>query len=371
MRVSATITLCALLFSISASAEERWILIAGTVNEFHTDARVFNPSFEKDIVVTARFLPTDTGNSGVITAPGTTFTVAKRSMHILNDVTSALFGTPALGAIQFDSPDPFEVTSRIYAQLPDGTLGQFGPGLPASAAKSKGAILQLKDNGNPGEVGTFRTNIGVLNPGNAESVVSWTLYDRNNAAVAAGTTTLPPYGTTRAERMSGVRWFQPVPPAGTDLSDAWVSFSATSPVLAYASVIDNGTTDQTFVPAVEDAGVAPSSPPSQPTTHTFDVTLQDFSITFSPGPGGIELGDTVRLRIRRLNGIHEFQMVGPDFATVVPNTNPGTATVERAFTVTQEGTYTYFCTVITCGVGHNVMTGFFVVGGEDPGAPGY
>ncbi|HUP48218.1 MAG TPA: hypothetical protein VNA04_05440, partial [Thermoanaerobaculia bacterium] len=292
----------------------------------------------------------------------TTFTVAKRSMHILNDVTSALFGTSALGAIQFDSPDPLEVTSRIYAQLPGGTLGQFGPGLPASAAKSKGAILQLKDNGEPGTPGTFRTNIGLLNPTSAESVVSWTLYDRNNAAAATGTTTLPPYGTTPPVRMSSpaaARWFQPVPPAGVDLSDAWVSFSATSPVFAYASVVDNGTTDQTFVPAVDDAGVPPEPP--QQTTHTFNVTLQDFSITFSPAPSGIRVGDQVRLRIDRIEGIHGFQLTGPNFVTLVGPLVPS-GIEERTFTVTEAGQHQYFCTVPTCdpsGPGHNAMFGSF------------
>jgi len=371
--------LLSLLLATPLLAADRWVLISGTTGPFHTDARVFNPSFEKDIQVTARFAvagnpPVD--NNARISGTGATFVVPKRSMHVLNDVTTALFATNALGAIVFTSDDPFEVTSRIYAQTANGTLGQFGPGLAVGQARAKGAILQMKANGGAGQIGTFRTNIGVVNPVSANTTVQWRLYDRSNALVGTGEMTMPPFGVTTPISMADPFFWDEIQ-SGLDLSDAWVSFSASNPIFAYASVLDNGTTDQTFVPAVEDVGVAPEQPPPQATTHTFDVTLEDFSISFSPAPLNVKVGDTVILRIRRLEGTHGFQMTSPAFSTVVPDTRPtGTGVVERTFTVTQSGTYTYFCTVTTCDGGtggHNFMSGSMQVGEEDnpPTGPGY
>ncbi|HUP45430.1 MAG TPA: hypothetical protein VM779_07950 [Thermoanaerobaculia bacterium] len=358
-----------------AQTQERWLMVAGTAGTFHTDVRLFNPSFEKDIVIRARFVPAPTppsDNRGALGGPGATFTVPKRTMHVLNDVTTALFGnTPTvLGAIQFTSDDPFEVTSRIYSLQDGKTVGQFGPGVPTSAAKTKGAVLQIRANGVRGQVGTFRTNIGVVNPNDSQTSVAWRLYDRNNAVAGTGTTMMPPYGVTQPLAVIDALYFQGLP-GGLDLSDAWVSFTATNPIFVYASVLDNGTEDQTFVPAVDDVGVAPQSPPPQPTTHTFDVTLEDWSITFSPAPTNVQVGDTVRLRIRRENGIHGFQVTAPNSTTVVPDTRP-TSLTERTFTATEEGLYTYFCTVDTCGIGHASMYGTFNVGRDDgPGGPGY
>ncbi|MGZ8868203.1 MAG: hypothetical protein ACXW2P_07655 [Thermoanaerobaculia bacterium] len=359
-RLRFSIVLLALL-ATPLFAADRWILISGTTGAFHTDARVFNPSFEKDIQVTAKFAVA--GNPPVNNAErlaggdGATFTVPKRSMLVLNDVTTALFATNALGAIVFTSPDPFEVTSRIYAQTPNGTLGQFGPGLSPGQAFAKGTLLQMKANGSPGQVGTFRTNIGLVSPVNADTTVQLRLYDRNNTVVGTGELTLPAFGATTPIGM-GDAFFWDQLTAGSDLSDAWVSYSATNPIFAYASVLDNGTTDQTFVPAVQDVGVEPVPQPPQATTHTFDVTLQDFSITFSPAPANVKVGDTVILRIRRLEGSHGFQMSSPSFADVVPSTVPsGSAVVERTFTADAPGNYGYFCTVSLCGEGHSNMFG--------------
>ena len=152
MRVRIPLVVCLLIFASSTFAIDRWVLISGTVGAFHTDARVFNPMFDRDISVTAAFHPTD--GSGVLTQ---TFTVPRRQMRVMDDVTSFLFQTPKLGAIRFTSTDEFEVTSRIYAistTCPSGataTLGQFGPGVDPSSALSRGALLQLKANGSSGQ----------------------------------------------------------------------------------------------------------------------------------------------------------------------------------------------------------------------------
>lgn len=377
MRVRSSL-LVLLLLTSTAAAEDRWIPISGSVGVFRSDARVFNPSFEKDIQVTARFLPggnPPANNAAVMAAAGVTFTVPKRSMHVLNDVVTTLFGASGVGAVHFTSPDPFEVTSRIYAQTADGTFGQFAPGLAPGVAKTKGAVLQMKASGARGQRGTFRTNVGVVNPAGADTTVQWRLYDRNSALAGTGSTTLPPFGVSFPIAMADPFFWGNTVAAGADLSDAWISYTASNPVFVYASVLDNGTEDQTFVPAVDDVGVAPQPPPQQSTTHTFTVSLQDFSIVFSPSPQSrsIRAGDRVVLRIQRLEGTHGFQLTGPNGATLVPDVRPGgSSIVERSFEVAAPGTYSYFCTVATCGAGHQVMFGSFSVGApNDDEGPRY
>jgi hypothetical protein len=261
------LVLCAVLFATPGFAIERWILIAGTTGPFHTDARILNPSFDKDIQIAATFYPL--GGGATTTA---SLAIPKRQMRISNDVTSELFSTTSLGAILFTSSDEFEVTSRIYAVTPAGTLGQFGPGVPVSAAKAKGALLQLRSTGSP-----FRTNVGLVNPNNAVANVTWTVYAKNNSI--AGTKTVA-YGPN--EVLGPTNMASYFSTGSADISDAWVSYSSDQPVFAYASVVDNGTTDQTFVPAVDDKGIAPAPPPPQATVKKFNVELQDFQITVIP-----------------------------------------------------------------------------------------
>jgi plastocyanin len=352
MRTRAVLLLGLLSFATSLFAVDRWVLISGTVSNFHTDARLFNPAFDKDIQISATFYPTD--GSGAQTA---TVSVPKRQMKILDDVTSQLFNTNKLGAILFTSSDNFEATSRIYAQTALGTLGQFGPGTAPSAAKTKGVLLQLKSSN------LFRTNIGVVNPNSATANVTWTLYDKSSAVISSKTTPLPPLSALAPTNMAGGFFFDP---KGSDMSDAWISYSSDQPILAYASVIDAGTTDQTFIPALDDTGTPP--PPAQTGPKSFDVTLQSFSISITPDLSTIKVGDQVVLHIRVIEGDHSFTLVSPSGQTIVPITFPdaGKSAIDRTFTVTAKGTYFYFCTNSFCGIGHSNMSGSFDVGEASP-----
>lgn len=349
MRTRMALFLGLFIFATPLFAIDRWILISGTVGTFHTDGRVFNPDFNKDISITATFFPTD-GSASL----SNTFTVTKRSMRVLNDVTSALFQTSKLGAIKFTSSASFEVTSRIYAITPLGTLGQFGPGTDPTQAKLKGALLQLQASN------SFRTNIGIVNPNNATANVTLVLYDKNSAIVSSKTTAFAPFAVTNP---TSIAVNSLVDPKSADLSDAWISFTSDQPILAYASVVDNGTTDQTFVPAVDDVGVPPAT---GPTTKEFTVNMQDFSISITPDPATLKVGDHAIFHIHLVNGSHVFNMVGPTGSTVVPNTAAG----DRNFDVTSPGIYTYFCNNSLCGSGHSAMTGDFSVGISNDG-PGH
>lgn len=364
MRLRLSLPLLLLAFAVSAAAKDVYLSIGGSVGIFRTDARIFNPSFTKDITITARYLPAGPPGGAPDNSAVTpkTITVPKRSMAVYDDVVQSLFGGgPALGAVRLTSDDDFVATQRIYADesntAKNGTLGQFVPGLEVSLARRKGVLIQLKSSGSRGTRGTFRTNWGGVNP-NAEAVnIKFTLYDRNNAVAGTNTLDVPPFGVVQPNEISGF-----FASAGADLSNAWISFDSNHPVFLYASVLDNGSEDPTFVPAAEDTGVPP---PTQqpPATRTVNVTAQNWMFSVSGGDQ-LNQGDQVRFVITSVEGTHGFQLLTPSGSTVLSTTVGRGQTVEQTVTLASRGNYTYLCTVSSCGVGHTEMVGVLNVGGD-------
>jgi hypothetical protein len=353
----------AVLFTSSAFSKDVYLAVAGSVGVFRTDLRIVNPSTTKDIDIQAYLLPAGLGdNSGV---QPKTITVKKRQMAIYNDVVTSLFNASGLAAIRLTSADDFVATQRIFATAADGTLGQFVPALESSSAKAKGIVTQLKSNGAGGQKGTFRTNLGVVNPNNVAAHVTWRLYDKDNNLVSTGSPlTVPPFGVLGPTGISDSRFFA----VGTaDLSDAWVSYSSDQPVFGWGSVVDNGTTDQIFVPPFEDTGVTQSTT----TTKEFDVRLNSWSITISPDPNTLQANDKVIFHIHNeaTGVVHGFQLNGPNGKILIDSEfytrNDGI--VDQPFTVSGQGTYFYFCTQTSCGIGHADMAGLFTVGDPGPG----
>lgn len=344
----------------TAMAKDIYLSVGGSVGVFRTDARIFNPSPTKSIQVQAWFLPS--GNNDNTAVQPVTITVPKRDMAVYDDVVSSLFHSSGVGAIRLSSADDFVATQRIFAVTDNGTLGQFVPGLDASQAIKNGVLIQIKSSN------AFRTNLGSVNPNNAPAHVTWHLYDKSNALVATGTpVTIPPFGVVSSTNIASGFFFA----ASGDLSDSWVSFTSDQPIFAYASVVDNGTTDPTFIPASADSGADQSTTTPPPATgQSFDVNVSSFQIDIAPAPSGLKPGDQVTFHIHALDAGHGFQLVDPDGQVLIADPS-GTgfkagANFDASFTVTAQGTYTYYCTHPTCGSGHNAMIGTFDVGASTP-----
>lgn len=355
-RVRFAVLLCAMVVAASAFAKDVYLSITGKANGFFTDAAIFNPSFDKDILVTARYLPAGSvtshpDNSGVTTK---TLTIPKRAMVVFDDAVQSMFGGgPALGAIRLTCEDDFVATQRIYADKlasrQTGTLGQFVPGLDAGAAKRKGVVIQLKSgadslNGTPT---SWRTNWGAVNPNAIAATVKMNLRDHNN--VAAGTEktiVLQPFGVLQPTEVAGFFGGQ-----GSDLSDAWFSFDSDQPIFMWGSIVDNGSEDPTFVTAFEDTGVAPAGP--QITTVT--VVAEDFKFTVTPS-GALKAGTQVKFILSKVanSGAHGIRITDSNFATILDVDLTSTA-VERTITLPTSGTYFYVCTNSLCdsGSGHH------------------
>jgi hypothetical protein len=364
--------LCAITaFATSAFAKDVYLSIGGSVGVFRTDLRIFNPSSTKDIQIQAFLLAV--GNVDNSSVSPKTITVPKRSMLVFDDVVASLFSGSGLAGIRLKSDDDFVATQRVYATAADGsTNGQFVPGLDTTTAQKNGVIIQLKATGGKGQARTFRTNVGVVNPNAVAANVTWRLYDKNNAVVGQPMTqTMPPFAVVSPSAMTS---FGTNVSSTADFTDAWVSYTSDQPIFAYGSVVDNLNDAGTFIPMQADSG-APVTQPTTPSSKTFNVTEQNFSITISPaiGASDLKLGDSVTFHITVKDSNHGFELFDPDMIALIPPEifSPGRV-VDKTFTVTKNGTYSYFCANPTCGTGHNSMVGEFTVGNpSNPGNPHY
>jgi heme/copper-type cytochrome/quinol oxidase subunit 2 len=352
-----------------AFAKDVYLSIGGSVGSFFTDARIFNPSQTRDIQIQAYFLPVGNGDNSAVQP--TTITVPKRSQVVYDNVVSSLFHASGLGAIRLTSADDFVATQRIYASVAGDTLGQFVGGVDNTAALRNGVVIQLKANGGGGQHGTFRTNVGAVNPNNVAATITWRVYDKTNAVIGSPhQMTMPPFAVVGP---TGMTAFGENIPGTADLSDAWVGFVSDQPIIAYGSVVDNGSTDPTYVPASND-----SDPPSasSPTAKVILVSLSSFQIAMSPQPTGLKVGDHVTFKVSaNVAGLHGFRLTVPDgSADLVQDRGPYPAgqTFTYDVTIPMEGTYFYTCTNPICGTGHDSMAGTFDVGqGTGNGNPKY
>ena len=357
-----------LFFTTSIFAKEIWLTASGTANGiFFSDARVFNPN-DKDITVQAYYLPR--GNINNSAEAATTFTVAKRTQKILDDIVFNTLHRNDVGGIRFVCPDDFVVTERVYAvtnvcvpgaSLPCST-GQFLQGVDVTQALKKGVILQLKSNAK------FRTNIGAANTTTSIAHVTWKLYDKNDAVVATKTEDLQPYGVLGPSNITSYFGNDTA-----DLTDAWIGFASDQPILAYGSVVDNGSTDQTYIAASADSGTSSSTTPPQETSKTVTVVARDFAFSIALS-AELKSGDIVKFIISKVSGsaAHGFQLFDPDGNTLVSLSALTTTPVERIVTIPKKGTYVIICTNSSCGTGHTSMVGNIVVEtGDGPEPPGY
>ena len=378
MRLRLAILCAVVTLALPLLAEDAYLSIGGSTGVFHTDMRIFNPSYTKDIQVTAYLLAVGADNTSATTK---VIIVGKRQQLVYNDVLQAIFGVGGLGGLRLKSDDDFVATQRIYALAADGsTTGQYIGGLDASGAKKKGLLIQLRNNGGAGQVGTFRTNIGAVNPNATAANVTWKLFDKNNALVGtAKTQVIPPYGMVAPTSIGAFTANCPSPagtciaPAAADLTDAWVSYESDQPLFAYSSIVDNATADGTLIPAYEDTGVQQQAP-SDNSTVTFDVTLQQGKITITPSPEGVQPETVAKFRIHSIDLEHGFRLQNPSGTalTIDRTYKPSDGVIEQIITLSKQGTYAYMCTNTTCSPQHNSMYGTFVVGQSDGyQPPGY
>ncbi|MFI5167015.1 MAG: PKD domain-containing protein [Thermoanaerobaculales bacterium] len=183
-------------------------------------------------------------SSGVLSG---TASVPAGGQEIVPDVAAQLGLTNGSAALEVHSDQPLVVTSRTYNQQASGlTYGQGYDGLASAdclAAGQSASLPQLTQSGIAGQVGTYRTNVGITNAGATNANVTLTLYDLNGNQLWSDTRDYTPgqfYQYQEPYRLGAGR---------TDIAKGYakVIVNAGSGVIAYASVIDNASADPTTI----------------------------------------------------------------------------------------------------------------------------
>jgi len=167
-----------------------------------------------------------------------------------DDVVSQLFVVtpPSAGAVEVCADHEIVVQARTYNDTPNGTYGQFLPGVsPAEliGPTATGLLGQLR-----GSAG-FRTNVGFVNPGSEACQVRVTLHGPDGSALGSPVSATVPAGSWH--QVNDV--FDRADADETDLATATVEvLTAGGLVWAYGSVIDGASGDPTTIPMAVAAG---------------------------------------------------------------------------------------------------------------------
>ena len=124
----------------------------------------------------------------------------------------------------------------------------FIPGLPESRAFTLSVMGSVRHDASTIPPSGFRTNAGVFNPNDADTQVTFTLYDAFRNPLGVPITRI--IGGHSGEQISGVFEASGVGTLSTD--NALLVVFATLPVFTYAAVIDNRTADPIFVVGAPD-----------------------------------------------------------------------------------------------------------------------
>ena len=324
---------------------------------FFSDVRVFNTSYTSPVSVTAVyrcFLGTCPG-----AAPQATFTLAARESRAFDDVVATTFDAPSsAGAAEFTSAGTLvRVTSRLYSTAPVPTVGMFVPGLQSAEAHTVSVLTSLAN-------GSFRTNVGVYNGNDVGVTATVRLFD-GLELLGSRTVTLAPRSGTQINRI-----FDVLGRGDRTTTNAFAvveSDTSSAPLFTYAAVIDNATSDPSFVSGAEDERAQEAQ------TITINVRAWDFS------PGGpnspplvLTAGATYTLVFHNVdspettNPRHGFSGISDLGLPGTDDISPGHDFVIPSFTpqAFHRGTHPFSCTQNECGGDpeqHRGMQGTLVI----------
>ena len=238
-------------------ANEFDVPIAGKVTNgrgqnFVTDVRVFNPSYDKAAAALVEYF--QAGTSSPNAGASTVVNVPARGTAVLDDIAGAsgLNKPGTTGGLRITSAESLAVTSNIFDDQRSnakGTFGQFVTAFANAQALRRGVIAQLAQQTDT--TSGFRTNLGFFNPGGDTINVRLELRDAAGALLGTGDIVVPPY----SQQQNGIAFYFPSVDF-TTRPNLTVSFDASAPLFAYGSLNDNVSSDAVFVGAQPDTGIA-------------------------------------------------------------------------------------------------------------------
>ncbi len=325
-----------------------------------SDLRLFNPG-QRATVATVRFTAYDGG------APvEASFELGPGELLAQDDVVLATFGLEAAGFLTVHSLEPLVGGLRTSNLTPAGSYGQYISG-------GDRAATEVWLTGLAG--GAFRTNLGLVNPGQVAAHVVVGVGAGRELDLEAG-------AGTQLGRLEAWVGFDPAGDSG--------SVTARTPVACYASVVDNSTGDPTYLPGLAPvteavlAGVAHATGAAGTNWRT-DLSLHALAaatveLTFVPfGTAGAGLAPQASVELAS----GETRVLTDVVATLAPGQNASglvwlsadAEVVAAARTYNLTGAGTYGQSILPVAAGAEVAAGasaLFLFAAKDPtGAAGF
>jgi PKD repeat protein len=240
--------LAAAVFALAAGAGSADVVIPSSAfangqnaAEFHSDVRIFNPT-STPVIVTPVFYNQANGGAAVPSVPAT-IQIPARAQAQYDNVLASLFGQAkgAFGPIRFATTESIIVSSgvnNVNACGNGATSGQWLPGIDVGQALKAGTLVQLAASADGGS--GYRSNVVFMNPGTAAANVTASL--RNGDGTLIERVTLDPLPANGFKQVGALSAWLPSPNTITD-TNLWLEFTSDQVVLAFASVINNGSGD--------------------------------------------------------------------------------------------------------------------------------
>ena len=229
----------------------------GIGSRFVSDVRLTNTASQS---ISYQLTYTPNGADGTVTGKQTTLTVNGGETKALNDIVKDWYGSGVLGEapqgsleirpLNFAGKDTPSISlatvaaSRTYSVAATGTFGQYIPALPLVnfLSKASASKISLQQVSQSSATGGFRTNLGFIEGSGQPVDFVATLLDDAGHTVAERSYSLKPY-ESQQQRLD--QFF-----SISSITDGRVEVRVTSDsghVSAYASVLDNTTTDPLLV----------------------------------------------------------------------------------------------------------------------------
>jgi hypothetical protein len=257
----------------------------GIGSRFVSDVRLTNTASQS---ISYQLTYTPNGTDGTITGKQTTLTVNAGDTKALNDIVKDWYGSGVLGEapqgsleirpLNYAGKDAVNITlatvaaSRTYSVASTGTFGQYIPALPLVNFLSKASLskISLQQVSQSSATGGFRTNLGFIEGSGQPVDFVATLLDDAGHMVAERSYSLKPY-ESQQQRLD--QFF-----SVSSITDGRVEVRVTSDtghVSAYASVLDNTTTDPLLVFPADPARIS-AKRFTVPGVAEFDTSFSNF-----------------------------------------------------------------------------------------------
>jgi len=203
------------------------------------------------------------------------------------------------------TPD-LNVMSRTFAATPAGTYGQAVPGVAPSDLQNTLYMTGLISTAG------FRTNIGLVNKSSSGVSATMTLVDADGGIVENSTLSIPP---NSFQQGSLAGYFPSTSGRELSLLSLRVGTSSRDALSAYASIVDNKTSDPVYVQAMPLVSTGPITIPVVARANGANGTFWRSDVTlYNPNSSYTDL----TLTFRSANGMRTRSVtVGPNSSIVI------------------------------------------------------